>query len=224
MTRLAHLTIDGFPLASWENQVPNWYFTTEDRVVRTRTKSQRNLMICDPMRHEREMNDIETEYVYSVRGSVLKERLEAAGFNRQSLEKDFMARREHLLGSAIGLTPYGVTRKQAKAKIEALRSESLVAFLGALRYVVSLKISPLRNRHLEGRFPDPLVRLLIGKAYAYYPAGEHGTGFPCAALENLAVAVLEVMPGSVECVLDVTDLVQPHVPAFDDITCGVSGG
>ncbi|WP_321845826.1 HEPN/Toprim-associated domain-containing protein [Paraburkholderia bannensis] len=71
----AYFLFDGYPVA-WEvDSYSRWLFTKEDRVIRHRTKGERNVLIHDLPENQAEWDEPETDYLYVVTAKKLRQRL-----------------------------------------------------------------------------------------------------------------------------------------------------
>lgn len=218
MGSFAQITIGGYPIFSTKNYYYEWYFRKKDRVIRTRSKSQRNTLIWAAA-DANEQDEEETDYLYVCSGTVLRRRLELAGFNRETLEREFreciaqrIAMREEMAKQ-----DYEWAKDFAQA-IPILKSSSLADWLKALKTAVDERISAWRWDEVKDKYSDPLLLLLFAHEEFAQDLSIHDTGFPCQTLECMAVAMLEIMPSDVECVLDITDLVGGGwTDSFEDL-------
>lgn len=214
MGSYAQITIGGYPIVSTKNYYDRWYFRKKDRVIRARTKAQRNLLIwCAPELHEEQEDEI--DYLYVASGSVVRRRLELAGYNRETLEGEFKEHITHWIADLEDISLYDEEWAKEQAKlIPILKASSLDDWLKSLKIVVDEGITNWNWDQRKNSHSDPLLRLL----FASKEHGIHDTGFPCTTLEGIAVAMLEIMPVEVECLLDITALVDGGwANSFEDL-------
>ncbi len=218
MGSVAQITICGYPISSTKNYYHQWYFRKKDRVIRVREKCQRNTLIwCTAEPHEH--HEEETDYLYVVPGSVLRRRLELAGFNRDTLEREFKECIAQRIASLEELFQFDEdwARQQSK-RAATLKSASLSDWLKCLKTALDDGITSWRWDELKQNYTDPLLHILFASDAFWDEASSHDTGFPCQTLESLAVAMLEIVPAEAECVLDITDLIGGGwTHSFEDI-------
>ncbi|PKG96415.1 hypothetical protein CXF92_01070 [Pseudomonas sp. Choline-3u-10] len=207
MGSFAQITICGYPISSTKNYYHQWYFQKKDRAIRVRDKSQRNTLIwCAAEPHE--LYEEETDYLYVVSASVLRRRLELAGFNRDTLEREFkecIAQRVASLEEPFDFDEDWAKEQSKRAAI--LKSASLSDWLKCLKIALDDGITSWRWEELKQNYTDPLLHIFFASDAFWDEASSHDTGFPCQTLESLAVAMLEIVPVEAECVLDITDLI-----------------
>jgi len=218
MGSLAQITICDYPISSTKNHYDQWFFRKKDRVIRAREKSQRNTLIwCEAEPHEQ--HEEETDYLYVVSGSVLRRRLELAGFNRETLEREFkecIARRVASLEEPFPFDERWAKEQSKRAAI--LKASDLVDWLNCLKIAFDDGIASWRWDECKQNYTDPLLHILFSSDEFWDEASLHDTGFPCRTLESMAVAMLEIVPTEAECVLDVTELIGGGwTDAFEDI-------
>jgi len=218
MGSFAEITICGYPISSMKNYYHQWYFRKKDRVIRVRNKSQRNTLIwCAAEPHEQ--HEEETDYLYVVPGSVLRRRLELAGFNRETLEREFkecIAQRIASLEESFHFDE-DWAREQSK-RVTILKSSSLADWLKCLKTALDEGIVSWRWDECKQNYTDPLLDMLFESNAVWDEASLHDTGFPCKTLESMAVAMLEIVPAEAECVLDITALIGGGwTDSFEDI-------
>ncbi|HGE6964886.1 TPA: HEPN/Toprim-associated domain-containing protein [Pseudomonas aeruginosa] len=218
MGSFAQITIGGYPISSTKNYYHQWYFRKKDRVIRVRDKSQRNTLIwCAAEPHEQ--HEEETDYLYVVSGSVLRRRLELAGFNRETLEREFKectAQRIASLEESFQFDEDWAREQSKRAAI--LKSSSLADWLKCFKTALDEGITSWQWDERKQNYTDPLLHILFTSDVFWDEALLHDTGFPCQTLESMAVAMLEIVPAEAECVLDITDLIGGGwTNAFEDI-------
>jgi hypothetical protein len=186
--------------------------------VRVRDKSLRNTLIwvaAEP----HEQHDKETDYLYVVPGTVLRRRLELAGFNRESLEREFKECIAQRVANLEELASFDEDRAQKWLEhATVLRASSLADWLNCLKIAIDGGIVRHRWEDVQHNYSDPLLHIMFAPYEYWDEVSLHDTGFPCQTLESMAVAMLEIVPIEGECVLDVTDLVAGGwTDSFEDI-------
>lgn len=211
----AYITINGYPLKTTKLRYRRWRFKREDRTIRFSDSS---------------------EYLYITRASTLRKRLAEAGYDRTALELEYLRSLQHIYASQDVASYFDVRcvagRYTPAERAEACRRASLDDWLLALKENIT-------NYH--ERFTEPpvivdvpgrpaevnvLIDTLACNRTSVFPIEtEHlQNAFPCASLDCMAVAMLEVVPDSAECILDVTALVDYElVYSFDDLRPEKSG-
>jgi hypothetical protein len=210
----AFITINGYGLKTTQISYRRWRFKREDRVIR-------------PMDRR--------EYVYVTSAAVMRKRLAEAGYDRTALELEYLRTLQKI--SAEGAESYFRTRccigrYTSAQRAEARRRASLDDWLFALKENINHKERFTNPPYLvdESGRPaevDVLIDTLACSESTIYPIEtEHlQNAFPCASLDCMAVAMLEVVPDTAECILDVSDLVNHElVYCFDDLEETAGGG
>jgi hypothetical protein len=218
MGSYAEITIGGYPIFSTKNYYHQWFFRKKDRVIRTRPNPQQNTLIWTAA-DANEQDEEETDYLYVCSGTVLRRRLELAGFNSETLEREFkeciaqrIANREEMAQQ-----DYEWAKDYAQP-ITTLKASNLADWLKALKTAVDERILGWHWDEEKDKYSDPLLHLLFAHDEFSDEPSIHDTGFPCKTLENMAVAMLEIMSSDVECVLDITDLVGGGwTDSFEDL-------
>ena len=217
MGSYAQITIAGYPIVSTKNHYLKWYFRKKDRCIRTRPKSQRNPLIwvaADPTERDEE----ETDYLYVCPGTVLRRRLDLAGFNRETLEREFNECITQRIANREVFTQNYEWAKDYAQPIPILKTSSLADWLKALKTAVDESIGGRCWDEVKNKYSDPVLPLLFVPDDFSDEPSIHDTAFPCKTLESMAVAMLEITPSDVECVLDVTDLVGGGwTDSFEDL-------
>ncbi|EUC18718.1 HEPN/Toprim-associated domain-containing protein [Paraburkholderia hospita] len=204
----AFITINGYGLKTTRLGYRRWRFKREDRAIR-------------PMDRR--------EYVYVTSAAVMRKRLAEAGYDRTALEMEYLRTLQKI--SAEGTASYFdvrccIGRYTSAQRAEACRRASLNDWLFALKENITNRkarfLNPAELVDESGRPAevDVLIDTLACSESTIYPIKtEHlQNAFPCASLDCMAVAMLEVVPDSAECILDVTDLVNHElVYCFDDL-------
>jgi hypothetical protein len=204
-----------------------WFFVRGDRVVRTVTDA-----------HDQSSKP---QYLYVVTAAELRHRLELAGFTRASLEREFKEYAPKV--ENFTKLPYLEDSPEvASMREDTVRLATLDDWLAALR--VSCRLDDVGDGDGDGKFAEPyqssndlvdidLLAESITNCWMSFindprDARDHGLSdglpqidglnFPCASLECAAVAMLELVSRSAECVLDATSLVEAgRVYCFDDL-------
>lgn len=218
MGSFAELTIGRYPISSTKNYYHQWYFRKKDRVIRTRPKAQRNTLIWSAAEPS-EQHEEETDYLYVCSGTMLRRRLELAGFNRETLEREFKECIASRIASREEMARQGHEwAKDYALPIPILKASSLDDWLKALKKAVDERIPSWGWDDVKDKYSDPLLHLLFSHDEFMDEPSIHDTGFPCTTLESMAVAMLEIMPAEVECVLDITDLIGGGwTDSFEDL-------
>lgn len=153
-----------------------------------------------------------------ITANVLRRRLELAGFNRESLEREFQESIVQRISFEENLAENDWATAVTKIKLPLLKSTTLQDWMERLKIIVDHGLTTWRWAEKKAEYDDPLLSVLLTPDYWSEEGVEHDLGFPCRSLENLAVAMLEILPGETECVLDVTDLVGGGwTDAFEDL-------
>lgn len=207
----AFITINGYPLKTTQLRYRRWRFKREDRTIR---------------------HTSDREYSYVTSASVMRKRLAEAGYDRTALELDYL-RTLRKIYAEDAVSYFDIRccagRYTSAERADAFRRASLNDWLFALKENIINELE---------RFPNPpelvdvpgrpaevnvLIDALACNRLTIYPIEtEHlQNAFPCASLDCMAVAMLEVVPDSAECILDVTGLVNHElVYCFDDLRLG----
>ena len=217
MGSFAHISIAGYPIQSSKNYFHQWFFKKSDRVIRARLKSQRNSVIWAEA-DSQELDEEETDYLYLVSATALKRRLELAGYNRETLEREFKESIAAKIQHLEDLSNYDWATSEIDCRLQILRTTSLGEWLACLKVVIDNRLTSWRWDKHKQVFDDPRIGLLVTEGNWGDEGIGHETGFPCQTLESLAVAFLEVVLADAECVLDLTDLIGGGwTDAFEDL-------
>ncbi|WP_250477297.1 HEPN/Toprim-associated domain-containing protein [Caballeronia sp. INML1] len=221
MDCFAHATIGGYQVATTLNCYSPWRFLPEDRIVRCRPKKHLNPLTYGMTTDKTDAEKVDIEFVYSTTAGTLRQRLGRAGFNRATLEKEVLAHLEKLRNQSES-NCLQLTGGLAEAYGETFSLLSFENWLHVLGEAVEAGQTSARRRSRNGdSIANPLVNLIVGseKRASDGVQPEHAVlGFPCTSLDNMAVALLEVTPGSARCELDVTSFVLHRGDkAFDDM-------
>jgi hypothetical protein len=213
-TPSAFFTIDGYCLKATQLQYRRGKFRREDRRV--------------SWSHRREC-------VYVTSAGVLRKRLAEAGYDRTALESEF-AKCVHEIVSSNAPESYFESRCDfgrytTVQRVEACRQASLDDWLLALKEHMAIErrhfcyLEKPIQRNLPARI-DALVEIIERpSSIAFQKLGyeDRRPTFPCRDLDCMAVAMLEVVPDSAECILDVTSLVDHGlVYCFEDLCSSTS--
>lgn len=195
MTCSSEISIDGYELKTWRrNSYILWpRFEKADRIIRSPMHPLRNNVPDGEQR-------MSLEFVYSITADVLRRRLARAGFTWTTLEQEFLRFYQAACrqSGTLFFDPYPDAEK-AQARAEAFRAATLDDWLDALAKAVKSNVTRVRRNAREVAQPkDILVDIITGKDYSHERElmTEHSLlGFPCPSLDNMAVALLEVVPG-----------------------------
>jgi hypothetical protein len=221
MTCIVHTTIGGYPIASTINSYNRWRFDPKDRIIRCRRRDQRNPLIHDMPSDELDAEAVDTEYVYSITADNFRRRLGRAGFHLASLEEEFREYYETVCDE-LAAERWHFTSESADVHAKAFCNSTLEDWLDALAVAVKTGVTTARRATYGFKTTgNLLVNIITGSDKPTF-AGlepEHGLlGFPCSTLNNMAVALLEVIAGSAACELDVTSFVLHRGDiTFDDM-------
>lgn len=201
MSSWADITLDGQTIISTQNHFSTWFFRKKDRVI-----------AIDPATGR-------TIYKYVVSGETLRRRLELDGHNMASLQREFdkqLAQMKADCEEMISLDPNG----KARELLPVLAESTLADWLGRLRQICEQRLESASYGEIDKEFGDSLLNFMMS-VEGYYFSDNPGGGnyhFPCWTDEGYAIALLEVLPKDVECVLDISDLIQGGwTNAFDDL-------
>ena len=163
MTFLAYYMFNGYPVCWEQGSYSRWLFTRKDRVIRQRTKGERNVLIHDLPENRAEWDEPETDYLYVVTAEELRRRLSLIpcldpvssityldeakyGQDMTSLRSEFERYRSAMLTDkertfyASASDYYGEEAKAARKcvpeRADALRETTLDDWLMALKEVV----------------------------------------------------------------------------------------
>lgn len=209
----AFITINGYPLETTQLRYRRWRFKREDRTIGHSTFSK---------------------YLYVTSASVMRKRLAEAGYDRTALELEYLRSLQTIFASQDAASHFYdrcfAGRYTPAERAEACRRASLDDWLLALKENII---------NQQERFPEPpeivdvpgrpsevnvlIDTLACNRTTLFSPIKtEHlQNAFPCASLDCMAVAMLEVVPDSAECILNVTALVDHElVYSFDDLRPG----
>lgn len=193
--------LGGMSLIETQNYFNIWYFRRSERVI------DKDLTTGDPI------------YKYVMSGAALRRRLELDGHNMASLQKEFdrqLAQMKRDCLDMIALDPNG----KASTFFPVLESSTLSDWLERLRQIDELKLERAPYGNPDQEFGDSLLNFMMS-IEGYYFSDHPGVGnyhFPCLSCEAYAVALLNVLPTDIDCVLDISELVNAGwTSAFDDL-------
>ena len=225
MTCSSTITIGGYPLIEMPHYYDVWqHFRTEDRIIRSRRKDQRNPYLQGPPTTQLEAQELEIDFAYSITADVLRGRLGRAGFTRMTLEQEFTMYCQAICRNSepefINLHPDEA--EKARARADAFHAATLDDWLEALAETVRTGTNRLRRSDTNVLVPtNILVDIMTSPDL---PASEDLCpehcidGFPCVSLNNMAVAMLEVTPGNALCEQEVSLFVHYQGDTtFDDL-------
>lgn len=226
----AYFEIDGYPFSLDMNEYEPWLFVRDDRVIRP-LSHERRARYCarsgqpdDFLSLTRSIN----EYLYVTDARTLRQRLQAAGYDRTSLDLEYLKCSQE---TRFPMPPYTFTREDRATRFCATEYQhtfhraSLGDWLNALKEVVSKNVTRHNRRAHISASPDQyldadlLVDMVAGCVRHESPRKEHHlSAFPCASRECMALAMLQIAPENAECVLDVSELVSAgFTDSFDDL-------
>ena len=221
MTCSSTITIDGYPLDTMRHTYTVWqHFEKKDRIIRCR-RPQRNRHILDIPDAEQWTPPRGQQYAYSVTADVLRKRLGRAGYTRTTLEQEFLKYYSTVCRQS-GTMFFNTSSELALARAEAFRAATLDDWLEALEETVRTGVNRVgRNAGEFGRPENILVDIISGSdepsdrnLMPYHSL----LGFPCTSLNNMAVALLEVVPGDAACEQEVSMFIEyKGETTFDDM-------
>ncbi|MBP0590363.1 hypothetical protein J8I87_11695 [Paraburkholderia sp. LEh10] len=229
MTFRAYYMFDSYPVGWEQDNYDRWLFTRDDRIIRKRTKGQRNLTVHDLPENRLEWLEPETDYLYLTTADELGWRLKRKrGYDRPALEAEFERYKREMIRHNAPSFYVGDECVEVPQRTNALKATTLDDWLLALQEVIRSRVSRLKNGISP---PMPTGPSFDTKALAdiiltnQFPARDadlipcHALwGFPCSAFDHLAVAMLEVIPEDAECALNITELVENDcVYCFEDL-------
>ncbi|RAS29792.1 HEPN/Toprim-associated domain-containing protein [Paraburkholderia bryophila] len=210
----AIISIGGAIVSVMDHGYRRWFFNRNDRVIRNPCSGQENI-----------------EYLYVTTAEELRDRLDTFGYNRRSLEGEFR-QYENKVEHFTNLPYLCDNPKEAFNRAHSVEFATIDDWLGALGAARAKSIYDC-DQYTLPRFQkyessDPFVDIeLLSECVTNYDHFDDSpsmlpthnrTGFPCASLECMAVAMLEVVSDNAECILNVTELVKGgDVYCFDDL-------
>jgi hypothetical protein len=218
MTCSSEITIGGHEFDVMRYSYTVWeHFKPEDRVIRSRAV---------PAHPRPDIAYLRRDFVYSITADVLRRRLARAGFNWTTLEQEFQ-KHYHAVCRRQGTLFFDKypDAERALARAEAFRAATLNDWMDALAKTVEMGVTRVGRN--AGEFAQPkniLVDIISGSdAPEWFDCRqlmpEHCLyGFPCSSLNNMAVAMLEVVPSDALCEQEVTMFVEfKGDMTFDDM-------
>lgn len=221
-----YLMVDGYPFAQSRHMFyDSWYFTPDDRVIRTRTVGERNTTIQGLPDDREEWDRPETDYLYLTKADDLRRRLNRAGFSRTTLELEFLKYTSEVFRQEeppyfFGPWIYDSDEHGPMARAEAFRNATLDDWLSALKKTMDSGVTSF-NRSYQDIPEDTLAEIITGRDFPRFRSisPEHSVlGFPCTSLECMAIAMLELVPDDAECVVNVSSFVHyGYTNEFNDL-------
>jgi hypothetical protein len=213
MSSTAFITIADYPIESFQNHFYPWLFKKSDRQIVNGTRAGRNRFIWGAPDPE-DKDEPEQWYVYVSRAATIKRRLELAGCTRATLDVEFKTGIDQWLEA---IQRY--EDEHSQAQVQTLKTASLTAWLDALRQVMNRGLRYSRWERTD--YKDDILNIMLNYDPRFELDGvwySTDLNFPCATLDGLGRAFLEIVPDDARCVLDVTDLVDGGwTDAFDDL-------
>lgn len=218
MSSYADIRINGHILIEWQNTYREWYFDKSERIRKMAT------------------SDEERDFIgYRTTVSTIRRRLQLAGYDHKSLERDFNETRELWLRNLVFNLEYyrGESNKDEfdlfvesiiPKKIEAIRNATLEQWIQ--KFPIALESTDLSfddfhdeiNVDIPG---DPLMSFMLSSLYGVLNSTHHGFAgplFPCMQLESYALLLLGMSSDDGPCELEITDIVNGGwVDDFEDI-------
>ncbi|MFS8077056.1 HEPN/Toprim-associated domain-containing protein [Serratia marcescens] len=201
MSSWADIKLDGQTILTTQNHFSTWFFRNKERVI------------------EKNPTTGDTLYKYVMSGETLRRRLELDGHNMASLQREFnkqLAQMKSDCEEMIDIDSDGKT----KELLPILAESTLADWLQRLRKIVEQKLERIHFGEVDKEFGDTLLNFMMS-ADGYYFSDNPGAGdynFPCQTYEGYAIALLEVLPKNIECVLDISELIAGGwTNAFDDL-------
>ncbi|WMY10901.1 HEPN/Toprim-associated domain-containing protein [Paraburkholderia phenoliruptrix] len=221
MTCSSDITIGGYPLRTMRRSYTVWKrFKPEDRIIRSRRKDQHNPHIQDMPWTRIDAERLELEFAYSVTADELRRRLGRAGFTRTTLEQEYLKHHQAHCGESGNMFFSTYPDSEAAfARAEAFQAATLDDWLEALAKAAKDGVTYVTRGVTTPS--DILVDIITGRDYPtsdeFWPR-HNLLGFPCASLDNMAVALLEVTNGDALCEQEVSMFVEYQGDSsFDDM-------
>lgn len=226
MGSYADIKINGNTLVEWKNTYDEWYFTKSDRV------------------REMAQADEERDFIgYRTSVATIRRRLQLAGYDRRSLERDFNETRDLWIRKMkesldyyrqeidIHNEKYDIQITQLiLQKLDVLRNTTLDEWIEKLPKALD-KTDLLFDDHyneVDVDIPDDqLLSFMLSPLHGvfnHYDHGFSGSTFPCMQMESYAILLLDMSKDDDLCELEITDIAQSGwVDDFDDIQQVQSG-
>lgn len=220
MGSYADIKINGNILVEWKNTYDEWYFTKSDRV------------------REMAKADEERDFIgYRTSVATIRRRLQLAGYDRRSLERDFNETRDLWIRKMkesldyyrqemdIYNEEYDIQITQLiRQKLDVLRNTTLDEWIEKLPKALD-KTNLLFDddyNEVDVHIPDDqLLSFMLSPLHGvsnHYDHGFSGSTFPCMQMESYALLLLDMSKDDDLCELEITDIVQGGwVDDFDDI-------
>ncbi|MFQ2506366.1 HEPN/Toprim-associated domain-containing protein [Aeromonas caviae] len=220
MGSFADIRINGHILIEWKNTYREWYFDKSERIRKMAT------------------SDEERDFIgYRTTVSTIRRRLQLAGYDHKSLERDFNETRDLWLRNLVFNLEYynneSITIKDEfdlfmeaviPKKIEVLRNTTLDTWIQ--KFPIALGKTDLSfddyyneiNVNIPG---DPLMSFMLSPLHGVLNSTHHGFAgslFPCMQMESYALLLLGMSNDDDPCELEITDIVNSGwVDDFEDI-------
>lgn len=212
MSSYADVKIGGEVLYSTQNYYYEWYFRKSERSIDAISSAS---YYSDAERSADEMIDV---YHYKTLGTTLRRRLELAGYDNQSLAQEFKIQREQLIKDVeemVEISPNG----EAARFLSVIKSSSLEDWLSRLKIIIEKKLDIDFFSKEKIEYGDELLTFMLRHDVFFTERPTAGSySFPCLSIECYAIALLQILPENIECILDVTDLVNGGwTDAFNDL-------
>jgi hypothetical protein len=188
-------------ISETQNRFYQWYFRKSERSI------------------EKDTDADAISYRYVMPGKTLRRRLELDGYNLVSLQREFdqqLLQMQKDCKAMIEIDPNG----KASRLLPVLERSTLKNWLTRLGQISEQKLESSAWGTPDKEFGDALLNFMLSSEPCYfsdYP-GAGGYSFPCTTEDGYAVALLEVLPEDVTCILDISDLISGGwTDAFDDL-------
>lgn len=223
----AFISIDNVIISEMTGGYRQWYFNQHDRIIRTQIKGRKPTGANGVIPYDQpEQYAVQKSYLFATTADVLRERLDDAGYNRATLEREFAEYKDKT--AALTVLPYlQDDERSASARAHTVRFATLDDWLIALSDAVNFfhRVEGCRTQDYGRHSPlinmDLLTECVIGFEYREEPDNEprrNRLGFPCNSLECMAVAMLAVVDRHAECALDVSNFSRNgELTCFDDL-------
>lgn len=221
MSSYADIKINGQLLIEWQNTYDEWYFDKVDR------------------KREMATADEERDFIgYRTTVSTIRRRLQLAGYDHTSLERDFNDTRDRWLSEMKESFEYfaqtSVIHKEKfdiemanviPKKIEVLRNSTMNDWIKKFPLALSRSSWEFEDHdydRVDVDIPDdPLLSFMLSPLHGVFNDLDHGFAgalFPCMQMESYAILLLDMSNDDDLCELEITDIVNGGwVNDFDDI-------